>query len=206
MSHSIFEIVQKISIHNVNIQLAIQCAPVIANLKASNLLIVQNENVEFVKEILSETDLSYRIILKSNERVTFFVYRAFLLEEYLADRSVIELLSKMGYSEFTLSHLLEWFQYRYQQYEAGNLEFPHEMGVFLCYPMEDVIGFIENKGKNYLHSNYWKVYHNLDECLTIFREYERVTEELIQLVAQGVGMNLIIQSFPQVHQNKTRYR
>ena len=33
-------------------------------------------------------------------------------------------------------------------------DFPHEIGIFLGYPLEDVVGFIENQGKNYTCSGY----------------------------------------------------
>ncbi len=33
-------------------------------------------------------------------------------------------------------------------------QFPHEMGLLLGYPVEDVVGFMENNGKNYLYSGY----------------------------------------------------
>ncbi len=37
-------------------------------------------------------------------------------------------------------------------------DFPHEIGVFLGYPLADVIGFIQNRGKNFTACGYWKVY------------------------------------------------
>ena len=41
--------------------------------------------------------------------------------------------------------------------------FPHEIGVFLGYPLDDVKGFIKNEGKKYLMIGYWKVYSDLAE-------------------------------------------
>ena len=45
---------------------------------------------------------------------------------------------------------------------AGG-DFPHEIGLLLGYPPEDVSGFIENGGKNFLCSGYWKVYKGRQE-------------------------------------------
>ncbi len=39
-------------------------------------------------------------------------------------------------------------------------EFPHEVGIFLDYPIEDILGYIEHEGKNCQVSGYWKVYSN----------------------------------------------
>ena len=37
---------------------------------------------------------------------------------------------------------------------------PHEVGLFLGYPLADVVGFIENEGKNCKCAGCWKVYGN----------------------------------------------
>ena len=64
-------------------------------------------------------------------------------------------------------------------------EFPHEMGLLLGYPVEDVEGFIENKGHNYLYSGYWKVYGHVEEKKALFNRYEEARKILIQLLASG---------------------
>lgn len=43
---------------------------------------------------------------------------------------------------------------RLQRFEA----FPHEIGLFLSYPPEDVRGFIEHKGHESKCEGCWKVY------------------------------------------------
>ena len=54
--------------------------------------------------------------------------------------------------------------------------FPHEIGVFLGYPVKDVRGFIENEGKRYLMIGYWKVYSDLADARMIFKEYDRAKD------------------------------
>lgn len=44
-----------------------------------------------------------------------------------------------------------------QRMEAVG-DFPHEVGFFLGYPAEDVVGFIRNKGQNFKFCGRWKVY------------------------------------------------
>lgn len=39
-----------------------------------------------------------------------------------------------------------------------SADFPHEIGVFLGYPLGDVVGFIENRGKNFTCCGCWKSY------------------------------------------------
>ena len=73
--------------------------------------------------------------------------------------------------------------------------FPHEIGLLLGYPIEDVVGFIEQKGKNYLYSGYWKVYGEVEKKKEIFRQYEEAKEELILLLEDGYDMHSIIERY-----------
>ena len=52
-------------------------------------------------------------------------------------------------------------------------DFPHEIGIFLGYPLDDVEGFIKNKGQNFLLNGYWKVYSNKEEKEKIFKAYKK---------------------------------
>ena len=58
----------------------------------------------------------------------------------------------------------------------GNCEFPHEIGLFLGYPPEDVKGFIENHAKNYKFTGYWKVYGDEAEAKKLFDRYRKCTQ------------------------------
>ena len=52
--------------------------------------------------------------------------------------------------------------YTRTQKRLNTKNFPHEIGVFLGYPLDDVIGFIEHK-PYYLVGD-WKVYQNVNEA------------------------------------------
>ncbi|MDO4518091.1 MAG: DUF3793 family protein, partial [Bacillota bacterium] len=68
---------------------------------------------------------------------------------------------------------------------SNREDFPHEIGLFLGYPPEDVKGFIDDKesdlGKacgacrNCKSVGYWKVYHNPEEAEKIFNRYRKCT-------------------------------
>ena len=55
-------------------------------------------------------------------------------------------------------------------------EFPHEIGLFLSYPPEDVRGFIENRAANYKLVGTWKVYGDVDKARETFKRYRDCTE------------------------------
>ena len=50
---------------------------------------------------------------------------------------------------------------------------PHEIGVFLGYPLEDVLAFIRHRGQGCGLCGCWKAYHNLPEAARIFALYDR---------------------------------
>ena len=52
-------------------------------------------------------------------------------------------------------------------------DFPHEMGVLLGYPLEDVKGFINNRGRIFLYTGYWKVYSDLQQKMDLFGRLNR---------------------------------
>ena len=47
-------------------------------------------------------------------------------------------------------------------------EFPHEIGLFLGYPPDDVEGFIENREKAFKCPGYWKVYGDEEKAKAQF--------------------------------------
>ena len=64
--------------------------------------------------------------------------------------------------------------------------FPHEVGLFLGYPLDDVTGFIEQKGKNYKCCGIWKVYGNpTSRPRMLFRKLKKCSEIYRRLFADG---------------------
>ena len=187
MRQEVFEIVQKMDKDNIRTQMALQCAPLITGLKVANLLIIPSKNEEFVGAILDGTDISYMRLAKSECKTTFFLYREASLTVWLTKAENRVLLRETGYNGKVLSDILRAVQIRYEAYVQKGKDFPHEIGVLLGYPAEDVKGFVVNEGKNYLYSGYWKVYGDLSEAKQLFYKFDRAKEALIELVSQGLA-------------------
>ena len=64
-------------------------------------------------------------------------------------------------------------------------EFPHEIGLFLGYPPEDVLGFIKNGAENCKRLGCWKVYGDEENALKTFKKYEKCTEIYSKLWNNG---------------------
>lgn len=63
--------------------------------------------------------------------------------------------------------------------------FPHEIGIFLDYPLQDVKGFIENKGKNSKYNGLWKVYGDKDASMKLFEKYRKCISVYSELWRSG---------------------
>lgn len=191
MNQEIFCIVKDLNKNDINTQLAMQCAPVIKGVKISNLLIIPKENEQALVASLSGTGLMYYRMFRYRKGTTYLIFRRMELEEYIRSFRVQSFLKQMGYMDFTIGRVLAFFQKRYCQYMTDHKNFPHEMGLLLGYPVEDVVGFVENAGENFLYSGYWKVYSELNQKLELFCRYDDALREVIRLVAQGIMMGEI---------------
>ena len=69
-----------------------------------------------------------------------------------------------------------------------NAEYPHEIGIFLGYPLEDVVGFIENRGWNYTCCGYWKAYGDPAAAQKCFDRYRKCTAVYKDRYARGVPL------------------
>lgn len=192
MSQEVFEIIQEMNMKNINTQLTIQCSPLITGLKAANLLIVESKVSNEAKALFENTALSFIILHEDEESTVFFLYRKEKLQEYIKRSEVSRFLKCIGYNNSNLEEVLEIFAGRYEDYRITGFGFPHEMGILLEYPVEDVEGFMKNNGKNFLYSGYWKVYADVQKKKKIFEGYERARLFVIYLLSKGMTMEDIL--------------
>ena len=177
------------------VKIAGQCAPVLAGVKPSNMLVLENKHIRDVVRTLEGTGLSWRCLYAGEEKNIWLLYRKVALEEIVFRQEERSFLAENGYEEERLDQMLIRLGQRFREYrKTQDVPFPHEMGVFLGYPMADVKGFIKHEGKNYLYSGYWKVYGDLSEAKQLFYKFDRAKEALIELVSQGIGIRNVIES------------
>ena len=195
MCQEVFNIVRSMDLKSVELQLALQCAPLITGIKISNLLIIDSAGESALRLILRNSGISFYRLLQTKEKTAFLLFRRNQLEEYLSKEDIHDILVNFGYEEFSLGCLLRTFKSRYETYTCQGDKFPHEMGILLGYPIEDVVGFIDNNGKNYLYAGYWKVYSEVPNKKRLFAKYEESKECLIHLLAENIDMKLILEIY-----------
>lgn len=186
------EIVQKSDINSPAVQLALQCAPFIAGLKPSNLFIAGKNNLCGAVGLFEQAGFSYFVLLKTERKTVFLLYDGTELEKYVSRGCAALLLRRLGYYNLGLSELLRKCRLRYRQYASEGEGFPHELGIFLGYPIEDVAGFIKNGGKNCLYTGYWKVYADLPAKLSVFKSYEDAQLSLLKMLSEGADIRKIM--------------
>ncbi|MGE4549362.1 MAG: DUF3793 family protein [Intestinibacillus sp.] len=168
------------------------CAPTLAGMKPASLMACEKSEYPDLSVLagqyaaaLAPQGLRFEIMCRCAHSSLVLVYREALLQKRLQEPEVEILLRDAGYpSGGPLSAMLEHLKRRISQ----NVDFPHEIGVFLGYPLEDVRGFQEYKGQNYKLSGYWKVYSDVERAKICFARYDACREHLARRMAQGMSI------------------
>ena len=169
-------------------QIAVQCAPLLAGLKPSNLLIIPMGMEAVLRHSLRGTRIAMYLLSEYDGKQVFLLYKVNELIVYLTEQSVQRLLLDLGYESGELYSLLQRVSKKYTAHKQEKEAFPHELGLLLGYPAVDVKGFMEQAGKNFLYSGYWKVYGNVRETVLLFKEFGRAKEYVVRLVKQGYSI------------------
>lgn len=192
MSYDLVELIKEMDFKDTGLQIGLQCAPVIAGIKAANLFTIATEKSEEMKKALENTEISCILLYKGGGRSVFLIYEETKLQSYLRSEKVERILREFGYTDGRLEAIIPLFTARYRAYMEKRGKFPHELGFLLEYPIEDVMGFIKHQGKKFLYSGYWKVYEGKDEKISLFHRYEEVQKEIIKRFLGGSEIHEII--------------
>lgn len=132
------------------------------------------------------------VILKGCRRTgsyLLYLYRERDLAEVLGRREHRDFLRAMGYTPWEApGDCLRQLAARLCLEE----EFPHEIGVFLGYPLDDVKGFIRHKGRDYTFCGCWKCYGDPQAARRRFERYRRCTAVLRRRYAEGTPITQLI--------------
>ena len=158
---------------SLQVQLILQCAPFLKGIKIACILNITEENSRELYEILEGTGIKFKILTRNHGKCLVLLYRRESFSRYLKRTVVREFLGSYGYEDVEPEKMLERLSKRVCQYSDGEICFPHEIGAFLDYPIDDVKCFIEKDGKDSLFSGYWKVYNNPGRAKMIFWAYDK---------------------------------
>lgn len=164
------------------------CSPTLASLKTASLFTLgftcRRELDDVLREWnrrLSDKGVAMTALRETNDRALIYVFRKSKLREALRCPKIERFLKSNGYGGTSLGTALSTLR----AHLSGLGDFPHEIGVFLGYPLDDVIGFIENKGQNCKCAGCWKVYCNECEAAKTFARFKKCETVYMRLWEQG---------------------
>lgn len=171
------------------------CAPTMAGIKTGNLFScffssrdeladdIRRYNRVFVPKGL------FLIPLKiSGNRALLYLFRKDRLADDLSDQSAGSILAKIGYRTEDYRSCISQLIRRLRSTDG----FPHEIGLFLSYPPEDVIGFVNQGADKCKLVGYWKVYGDVNKAKHIFNEYDMCTLDYKTRVEHGFALESLI--------------
>lgn len=192
MSRDVLELMEKMDKVELKNQLAMQCAPLLMGIKPSNLLTLRQHSVDEVEALFDGTDISVQTLCVTAQQTVLFLFREEELLSYLHTPEVKQAMQLFGYETLYLTDIFANLCTHYKTYMKDRESFPHELGLLLGYPVEDVLGFIEHCGQNYLYSGYWKVYGNVKQAKRTFAQYNAAKETMIRLVCSGAEWTVML--------------
>ena len=171
------------------------CSPTLAGIKTGNIFTYSYDCENTMRDELRS--LNKRLVPKglcavplryTYGKALIYVFRPSSLECDLSCPKACKLLKNLGYSCGSCPKYITQLINRLKE----SQEFPHEIGLFLGYPLEDVLGFINNKGRNCKYIGCWKVYSDEEICKKIFTKYKSCKETYLKKLSEGMTIDQLI--------------
>ena len=163
------------------------CAPTLASLKTGNMFtcrfVGEKEMHDSLRAMNSRlVGKGLRVLpLRYRDGVgLIYVYRPGKLAADLTCDAACRLLCERGYPCGNSNLCVKKLRDRLAQ----EADFPHEIGLFLGYPPEDVEGFILGKDEVKL-AGCWKVYGDAETARRTFAKYKKCTDVYVRQHAGG---------------------
>lgn len=154
------------------------CSPTMAGLKTGSMFSCPPEAKSSLHASLRELNRRYaargvRILPLGSVkgRTLIYMYRPDRLQKDLRDKTAQAILKERQYPTENAGRCLAELRRRLREGE----DFPHEIGLFLGYPSEDVDGFIRNTAGNAKCIGAWKVYGDEKKAEKTFETYRKCT-------------------------------
>ena len=174
------------------------CSPTLASIKAASLFTYTYKSlkelhvrVTYWNSKMKRKGITFDILSENVgvNKALIYVYRRADLEKILNRDEIRSFLLNHGYliddneivGGVNCENIILQLK---KKFEKLN-QFPHEIGIFLGYPIGDVRGFIENHGSNCKCTGYWKVYCNEEEATKTFRKYKKCRDIYMNLWISG---------------------
>ena len=165
-----------------------QCSPTLAGLKTGNMFPVSIEagqdicdELRRLNRLLREKGIRVVILRRTDKKALLYLYRPDYLERDLGRPEARQILEEKGYccgsSGSCLAQLI--------RHMTEDADFPHEIGLFLGYPPEDVRCFMEDTRRGVKCTGCWKAYNNEEEARKTFTKFRKCTDVYRRELSRG---------------------
>lgn len=183
------------------------CAPTFAGLKTGNLFRISYADVEAFREelrklngILKKKGLRAVPVRMTAEFALVYLYRPDFLKRDLGSEEATRLLKSLGYEPQSVNRSVAFLARMMREKEA----FPHEVGLFLGYPPEDVLSFMKSSREGVKCVGCWKVYGDEARARAAFWRFQRCREVFEENVQRGRKLEALIVRCPAKRQENYR--
>ena len=172
------------------------CAPALCGIKASSMFFIKNQNFQesifqqWKKMLFERGFMSFAIPL-SESSTGILISNVCWVRKILEDPFVQAYLSEKDYHCNGLFEFVDEFSNRVNSCQG----FPHEIGVILGYPIEDVIEFENHQGRNCKYCGIWKSYSNTDDAKDFQCRYKNCCGLCERLYNEGYSLEYIINEY-----------
>lgn len=174
------EYIETFLVYNSSLVIAGVKPAVTVNMRKNNEKLYMGWN-NFGKSFIENINLKFIELRECDNSIIVMIYDEDILEKELNEKSHIEFLVNIGYpSKIEINKYVNTLKFRYNEYHC-----PHELGLFLGIPFEDVKDFMECTTKKCLLCGYWKVYNDSKKAKIIFNRYDTVKEYTIKNMLEG---------------------
>ena len=163
------------------------CGVTFAGLKPASLVSIDRSEAGMIaclSDKFGAKGFCFVVLGGCQDRVLVYVYHVERLRKLLFSCEVRMFLRSFGYEYGSVAEAIRQLKGRM----SG--EFPHEIGVFLGYPLSDVRGFIDDPNGCIL-CGFWKVYSNADEAERTFERYRRCSACICRHMQRGRSLTQI---------------
>ena len=168
-----------------------QAAPTLAGIKTGSLFpcpcaekdVLLGEIRAFNRHYLSR-GLCLLPLRFTEGKALLYLYRPAALRRDLRGQTAEALLADAGYPCGSCGGCVARLVRRMRE----GAEFPHEVGLFLSYPPEDVKGFINHCAGGFKCAGLWKVYGDEEKARSLFEKYRKCTEIYCTLWQSGLKL------------------
>ncbi len=174
------------------------CAPTLAGIKTGSMFLEQGSSpgiTDAIRQLnrrLTRKGLRLLPLRSEQGKTLLYLYRPEALNRDLSAPEARRILKEKGYPcgrpECCIVSLIGHLMH--------DQQFPHEIGLFLGYPPEDVQGFMKDCRAGVKCVGCWKVYGNEERSRRLFDRYKRCTERFCSRMESGETLEEIIDELP----------